>query len=127
MIETPAAALISDKLAKEVDFFSIGTNDLTQYTLGIDRENASVSNLYDEKNISVLRLIQFTVEAAKKANIDVSVCGEMAGDPESALLLIAMGVRNLSMASVRIPAIKEAISRFSIKENQEKLQLFLQG
>ena len=127
MIETAAAAVAADIFSKHVDFFSIGTNDLTQYTLGIDRENASVSNLYDEKNISVLRLIQFTVEAAKKANIDVSVCGEMAGDPESALLLIAMGVRNLSMASVRIPAIKEAISRFSIKENQEKLQLFLQG
>ena len=85
MIETAAAALTSDCLAKTSDFFSLGTNDLTQYTLGVDRENSNVSGLYDEFNLAVLRLIAITITNAKKYGINLSVCGEMAGRHDSIL------------------------------------------
>ena len=116
MVETAAAALLSDSLAKHSDFFSIGTNDLTQYTLGIDRENPAVSGLYDEFNLAVLRLIAMTVDAAGKAGIPVSVCGEMAGKNDSVLVLSGMGLRSLSMSAKLISGIKELLSRFTIDE-----------
>ena len=116
MIETAAAALTSDCLAKISDFFSLGTNDLTQYTLGVDRENQHVAGLYNEFNLAVLRLIQTTITAAEGANIPVSVCGEMAGRPDSIMVLAGMGIRNLSMSPKMISSTKELLSRFTIEE-----------
>jgi phosphotransferase system enzyme I (PtsI) len=109
MVETPAAALMADVLAREVDFFTIGTNDLVQYTLAADRGNERVSYLYDPLHPAVLRLISGVVRAARESGIDVSVCGEMAADPVSATLLVGMGVRELSMNPHAVPKIKEVL------------------
>lgn len=116
MIETAAAAVTADCLAKKTDFFSLGTNDLTQYTLGVDRENQHVASLYNEFNLAVLRLIQGTVIAAENAHIPISVCGEMAGKQDSIMVLGGMGIRDLSMSPKLISATKELLSRFSIQE-----------
>lgn len=118
MIETAAAAITSDCLAKKSAFFSLGTNDLTQYTLGVDRENHNVAPLYDEFNLAVLRLIAMTITSAKKQRIPLSVCGEMAGRNDSILVLAGMGIRNLSMGSKNISAVKKLLSQFTIKELQ---------
>ncbi|WP_149554477.1 phosphoenolpyruvate--protein phosphotransferase [Treponema pectinovorum] len=118
MIETAAAALTADCLAKVSDFFSIGTNDLTQYTIGVDRENASVAPLYDEFHLAVLRMIENTISEGEKAKIDVSVCGEMASRKSSVLVLAGMGVRNFSMSPKMICPVKELLSRYSVKELQ---------
>ena len=109
MIEIPGAALIADSLAHEVDFFAIGTNDLTMYTLAIDRGDEQVSNLFNPLHPAVLRLIQYTLEAAYRNNKPVNVCGEIAGDPRFAPLLIGLGVREFSMASQSIPRVKQRI------------------
>ncbi len=127
MVETAAAAVSADIFSRHSDFFSIGTNDLTQYVLGIDRENPSVAELYDDRNVAVLRLIKHTVDCAGKAGIPVSVCGEMAGSPERALLLAGLGVRTLSMAPVRIGAVKKALSSHTIGELEEMAQAALSG
>ncbi len=116
MVETAAAAICSDCLAKHSAFFSLGTNDLTQYTLGVDRENQAVNPLYNEFSLAVLRLIKTTIFNAYDNNIPVSVCGEMAGNRDAAIVLAGMGIRNLSMAPKQIPVIKETLSRFSIDE-----------
>lgn len=116
MVETAAAAIMSDCLAKVSDFFSLGTNDLTQYTLGIDRENMHVAGLYNEFSLAVLRLIQTTVVNAEKANIPLSVCGEMAGKHDSVMVLGGMGIRHLSMSPKLICSTKELLSRFTIQE-----------
>ena len=116
MVETAAAALTADCLAKTSDFFSIGTNDLTQYIIGVDRENASVASLYDEFHLGVLRMIQNTITEAEKAGIEVSVCGEMAGRKTSVLVLAGMGNRNLSMSPKSICEIKELLSKYTVKE-----------
>lgn len=97
MIEVPAAAVIADDLAEEVDFFSIGTNDLTQYTLAVDRGNEKISHLYDSYHPAVLKLIYFIVKSARRKRIPCAVCGELAGDPMSAPLLLGMGADSLSM------------------------------
>jgi len=109
MIETPSAAVAADLLAGEVDFFSIGTNDLIQYTLAVDRVNEKVAHLYEPLHPSVLRLIQYIIEAAHRRGIWVGVCGEIASDPTMAAILVGMGIDELSMGSVRIPAIKQVI------------------
>jgi len=109
MIEVPSAAITADLLAKEVDFFSIGTNDLCQYTLAVDRMNEKISYLYDPFNPAVLRLISFIIEQGEKAGIHVGMCGEMAGDPLAALLLMGMGLKDFSMSASAIPAIKNII------------------
>ncbi|QTQ17301.1 phosphoenolpyruvate--protein phosphotransferase [Treponema parvum] len=119
MVETAAAALISDRLAKTADFFSIGTNDLTQYTIGIDRENPFVAELYDECHPAVLRMIQNTLQNAAEAGISVSVCGEMASRQNGVLVLGGMGIRNLSMTAKQISTVKEILSKFTIKEMQD--------
>jgi phosphotransferase system enzyme I (PtsI) len=109
MIEVPGAALAADALAGEADFFALGTNDLTQYTLAIDRTDEQVAYLYDPLHPAVLRLIQFTVEAAVRRQIPLGVCGEIAGDPRYAALLLGLGLRELSMAPQKIPQVKQRI------------------
>ena len=109
MIETPAAAMISDWLAKEVDFFSIGTNDLSQYTLAIDRQNPKLDRFYDAHHEAILRLIRMTVENGHKEGIWVGICGELAGDMELTDLFMEMGVDELSVAPTRVLALKKKI------------------
>lgn len=116
MIETPSAALTAYHLAKEVDFFSIGTNDLTQYTLAVDRGNELVSTLYSSADPAVLRLIRTVLQDGHKAQIDTSVCGEMASEPEFVMLLLGMGVRTVSIAPPMIPEIKQIIRSVTIKD-----------
>jgi phosphoenolpyruvate-protein phosphotransferase (PTS system enzyme I) len=109
MIEIPGAALAADSLAAEADFFAIGTNDLIQYTLAIDRGDEQVAHLYNPLHPAVLRLIQFAVEAALRRGMPISVCGEMAGEPRFSALLLGLGLRNLSMAPRNIPRVKQRI------------------
>jgi len=109
MIEVPGAALAADALAAESDFFAIGTNDLVQYTLAADRSDEQVAYLYNPLHPGVLRLIQFAVEAAARRNIPISICGEMAGEPRYAALLLGLGLRTLSMAPRNIPRVKQRI------------------
>ncbi|GHD39203.1 phosphoenolpyruvate-protein phosphotransferase [Thalassobaculum fulvum] len=113
MIEVPGAALTADALARECDFMALGTNDLTMYTLAIDRGDEQVADLYNPLHPSVLRLIQFTVEAAHRNAIPVSVCGEIAGDPRYAPLLVGLGVGELSMAGTALPRVKQRIRRLA--------------
>jgi phosphotransferase system enzyme I (PtsI) len=109
MIEVPAAAAVSDSLVKEVDYVSIGTNDLIQYYLAVDRSNELVSYLFKPLHPSVLRLLKFIIESAQKEKKEVTVCGEMAADPLSALALLGLGLRRFSMNPIFIPKIKKAL------------------
>src|SRR6185436_5455279 len=118
MIEVPSAAVISDILAKEVDFFSIGTNDLIQYALAIDRGNESVAYLYQPFHPAVLRLIKGAVEAAHHAGIDVSVCGEMAAEPVATPILIGLGIRKLSMTATALPFVRRMVRRIGAGESE---------
>ena len=118
MIELPAAALSADLLSKEVDFFSVGTNDLIQYTIAIDRRNEETLPLYEPLHPAVLRLIQNVIRVAADAEIDITVCGEMAGDPVLSILLIGMGYEQLSMSPTVIPEIKKIISSISLQDSQ---------
>jgi phosphoenolpyruvate-protein phosphotransferase (PTS system enzyme I) len=114
MIEVPSAAIIADLLAKECDFLSIGTNDLVQYTLAVDRSNSHLSALYTPTNPSILRLIRLVVSQANHHGISVSVCGEVAADPRFTSLLLGLGVHELSVASRYLPIVKNAIRNTSI-------------
>lgn len=116
MIETPAAALISDLLAREVDFFSIGTNDLTQYLLAADRQNRAVDEFYDSHHPAVLRLIQMVVENAHQAGIRVGICGELGADPELTREFLAMGVDELSVSPGSILPLRKAILETNVSE-----------
>ncbi|MCA9405153.1 MAG: phosphoenolpyruvate--protein phosphotransferase [Candidatus Omnitrophica bacterium] len=122
MIEVPSAAVVSDLLAKEADFFSIGTNDLIQYTLAIDRVNEQTAELYQPEHPAVLRFINMTVEAARKANIDVSLCGEIAGDPILTVLLIGLGFEKLSMSAGSILHIKNLIRNINYEDAHQLVQ-----
>lgn len=116
MIEIPSAALIADQFAAQVDFFSIGTNDLIQYTLAVDRANERVASLYDPCHPAVLRLIRMVIDAAHRAGIWVGVCGEMASNPQMALLLVGMGIDELSMGALSIPGIKFLLRNIRLSE-----------
>ena len=111
MIEVPAAALILPSVLRRFDFVSIGTNDLIQYTLAIDRADEAVAHLYDPWHPAVLHLVWQTIDQARKAGRHVSVCGEMAGDPAFTALLLAMGLRSFSMHPSQIASIKQRILR----------------
>lgn len=111
MVETPAVAFRAKYFAKEVDFFSIGTNDLTQYTLAVDRGNENISHLYDSYNPAVLQAIQASIEGAHEAGIQISMCGEFAGDEKATALLFGMGLDAFSMSAISVPRIKQNILR----------------
>ena len=116
LIETPAAALISESIAKNCDFLAIGTNDLTMYTLAIDRGDEEVAKIYDPAHLSVLRLIKLSAESAKKVGVPISVCGEMAGDTMFTSLLLGMGIDRLSMSISRILKVKQFIENVNYEE-----------
>ena len=109
MIEVPAAAALADVMLKEVDFISIGTNDLIQYYLAVDRANESVTHLYKPFHPAVLKLIRSVIQAARSAGKDVVVCGEMAADTLSAIVLMGFGLRTFSMNPIFIPRVKKAL------------------
>jgi phosphotransferase system enzyme I (PtsI) len=111
MVETPAAALMAKELAEEADFFSLGTNDLTQYTLAVDRGNPKVASLYDPLNPAVLRLMSLCTKAARQAGIPAGLCGELAGDETALPLLIGLDLVKLSLGGPKIPLIKEGIKK----------------
>jgi phosphotransferase system enzyme I (PtsI) len=119
MIETPSAAIVAESLAKRVKFFSIGTNDLIQYSLAVDRMNEKIAHLYEPTHPAIVRLIKSTVDAAHKHNVRVTVCGEMAGDPVLAPLLLGLGVDELSAAPSLVPSLKYLIRRLKLSEAQE--------
>ena len=125
MIEVPSAALTADGLASACDFFAIGSNDLTQYTLAIDRSDERVAGLYDPLHPSIVRLIQFSVDAALRSRIPISVCGEMAGDARFTALLLGLGVRELSMSAHAIPAVKQRVREIDLPAAQERAQAIL--
>jgi phosphotransferase system enzyme I (PtsI) len=116
MIEVPSAAILAEQLAREVDFFSIGTNDLVQYTLAADRNNEAVADLYNVSDPAVLRLLDTVVRAAQKANIGVTVCGEMSGEPIYTQLLVGLGLRSLSMAPHNLPEVKKIVRSVTVEE-----------
>ena len=116
MIETPAAVMVSDELAKEVDFFSIGTNDLTQYTLAIDRQNPKLDDFYDPHHPAVLKMIRMTVENAHKAGIWAGICGELGADTTLTEEFIRMGVDELSVSPGRVLPIRKIIRETSLKK-----------
>jgi phosphotransferase system enzyme I (PtsI) len=122
MIEVPSAALMAEQMAREVNFFSIGTNDLIQYTLAADRTNENVAALYNAGDPAVLRLIDHVVKAAQKQGIEVSVCGEMSGEPLYTMLLLGMGLRQLSVTPHNIPEIKKIIRSISLEEARQIAQ-----
>ncbi len=116
MVEVPAAVLMLDRFIDEIDFVSIGTNDLTQYTLAVDRSNDSVADLYQACDPAVLRLIQRTQQIASEKQKSTSVCGEMSNNPAYALLLVGMGIRTLSLAPAAIPILKKAIRSVTLRQ-----------
>ena len=115
MIETPSAALTASILATECDFFSIGTNDLIQYTLAVDRGNERVSTLYSGADPAVVNLLRSVVHEANKARISASICGEMASEPEFIMLLLGLGFRTFSLAPPMIPEIKKLVRSVTIE------------
>jgi phosphocarrier protein FPr len=116
MIEVPSAVAMAEELAQEVDFFSIGTNDLTQYTLAMDRLHPMLAKQADALHPAVLRMIGRTVQAADSAGIWVGVCGGMAADPQGAVILVGLGVRELSMSIPSVAAVKAHLRRLSLSD-----------
>jgi phosphoenolpyruvate-protein phosphotransferase len=126
MVEIPAAAVAADTLAPLVDFFSLGTNDLTQYTLAADRTNSLVQDLADALHPAVLRLVSETIRRGHEAGIWVGVCGELAGDPTAAPILLGLDLDEFSMAPTSIPAVKEVIRKWSYEDARRLAQEVLQ-
>jgi phosphotransferase system enzyme I (PtsI) len=118
MIEVPAAALVADVLAVEADFFSIGTNDLIQFALAVDRGSESLADLYQPSHAGVLRMLQQVVNGARDEGIPVAVCGEMAADPQLVQLLIGLGLRELSVQPRAIGPVREALRELHVEESK---------
>ncbi len=116
MVEVPSAALMAASFTREVDFFSIGTNDLIQYTVAVDRGNERVASLYSAANPAVIKLIKSIIRAARRGKVETSLCGEIAGDPIYTMLLIGLGLRRLSLVPFQIPAVKQVIRKVRIEE-----------
>jgi phosphotransferase system enzyme I (PtsI) len=125
MIEVPAAALKADAFARELDFLSIGTNDLIQYTLAIDRTDDSVAHLYNPLHPAVLQLIEMSIRAANKAGKPISVCGEMAGDPRLTRLLLGFGLRQFSMHPAHVLSVKRQVLQSSLPKLESKVRKIL--
>jgi len=119
MIEVPSAAVLTDILAKECDFFSIGTNDLVQYSLAVDRVNEKIAHLYEPAHPAVLRMIKWTADAAQGTGIPCGLCGEMAGNPLYTELLLGMGITSFSMAAVALPAIRAQIAQTHLDDARD--------
>ncbi|MDP2992758.1 MAG: putative PEP-binding protein, partial [Deltaproteobacteria bacterium] len=126
MIEVPTAAAIADILAEEVDFFSIGTNDLIQYSLAIDRINEHVAHLYEPLHPGILRMIKQVVEAGHRGGIEVAMCGEMAGEASYMPILLGLGLDELSMNPLSVPQAKRIIRMFTMEEANEVVNDILQ-
>ena len=126
MIEVPAAVMIVDKLAKEVDFFSLGTNDLIQFTLAVDRTNELITDMFQPHHPSVLSMIYQTVVAAHREGIPVAVCGEMSADPMSVLLLVGLGVDELSMTPWSVMTTKKIIRSINFEDVRDTALTVLQ-
>jgi len=122
MIEVPSAVMVAEYLAEHVDFFSIGTNDLIQYSMAIDRQNRQVAHLYQALNPAVLKMIKMTYDAAKEKGIDLVMCGEMAGDPMNIPVLVGMGLTNFSMNSASIPEVKRLIRLLDTKKAKKTVK-----
>jgi len=127
MIETPAAAVISDRLAKEVDFFSCGTNDLTQYTLACDRQNNDLGRFYDPHHLSVIRLLKLVTENAHKNGIWVGICGELGADLELTETFLAIGVDELSVTPGAVLPLREKIRSLDIAAVRERILAEIDG
>ncbi|MCG8013885.1 MAG: phosphoenolpyruvate--protein phosphotransferase, partial [Candidatus Thiodiazotropha weberae] len=125
MIEVPAAALAARRFAHYLDFLSIGTNDLIQYTLAVDRMDEEVNFLFDPLHPAVLMLIRHTIMAAQDADIPVSMCGEMAGDPRYVRLLLGLGLRELSMQPSALLETRELIRKCNLFDLQQKTRIFM--
>ena len=125
MIEVPGAALAADALAGVSDFFAVGTNDLIMYTLAIDRADEQVAHLYDPLHPAVLRLIQFSAQAALRARIPISICGEMAGDPRYTALLLGLGIRELSMSAAILPPVKERVRALDLMASIRRVDMIM--
>ncbi len=119
MVEVPSAAILAEEFAREVDFFSIGTNDLIQYTLAVDRADPTVANLYSAGDPAVVRLIQQVVQAAQRENKPVTVCGQMSSEQRFLPLLIGLGIRHVSVTPAMIPELKEVIRSLKLEEATE--------
>jgi len=126
MIEVPSAALIADIIAKKVDFFSIGTNDLIQYTIAVDRGNSKIAYLYQPFHPGVLRFIKMIIDYGHAAGIPVGMCGEMAGDPLSAVLLLGMGLDEFSMSPAGILEVKRIIRSVSLSDAQQLVDVIME-
>jgi phosphotransferase system enzyme I (PtsI) len=125
MIEIPAAALSADSLAAVSDFFALGTNDLIQYTVAIDRGNDQVAALFNPLNPAVLRLMEFSIQAGLRAGIPVSICGEMAADPKYTALLLGLGIREMSLGFASLPRIKQRIRALTLAKADEHARYVL--
>ncbi len=119
MVEVPAAVMMIDRFVEEVDFISIGTNDLIQYTLAVDRSNKDVAGLYSAADPAVLRLIRMAVTAADKKGVPANVCGQMSGNPVYTMLLLGLGLRRLSVTPSAIPEIKKVCRTVTIAQCQQ--------
>jgi phosphotransferase system enzyme I (PtsI) len=119
MIEVPSAALTADILSHKADFFSIGTNDLIQYTIAVDRGNENIAYLYRPFHPGVLRILKSVIEAGHTGGIPVAMCGEMAGDPDAAVVLLGLGLDEFSMGAVGIPEVKRIVRSVALSEAEE--------
>jgi phosphotransferase system enzyme I (PtsI) len=126
MVEVPSVVVMLDRFVDEVDFFSIGTNDLIQYALAVDRSNKDVANLYTASDPSILRLIDMAVRTARESEVPISMCGQMCGSPLYTMLLLGMGLRSLSVTPAAIPEIKQVCRKVSLADCQRVAKRALQ-